>query len=127
MSSIRRAAWLIAAARIALGAAVLAAPERVLARWLGEANARHGGVKDLGRGLAARDIALGLATLATLDDPVIGPRVQLGCALADGADAASTLLERESLPLLGVVGTVVVAGGAALAGVFFARQLANER
>ncbi|MHB8531788.1 MAG: hypothetical protein ACYDC2_03605 [Solirubrobacteraceae bacterium] len=127
MSATRRAAWLVAAGRVALGAAVLAAPEPVLSRWLGEANARHGGVKDLGRGLAARDIALGFAALATLDDPVIGPRVQLGCALADGADALSTLLERDSLPTVGVIGTVAVAGAASLAGVYFARQLANER
>jgi hypothetical protein len=121
----RRGAWLIAAGRVALGAAVLIAPERVMTRWLGEDNARHGGVKDLGRGLAARDIALGMAALSTLDDPTIGPRVQLGCALADGADTLSTLLERESLPRVGVVGTVAVAGGAALAGLYFAHRLAQ--
>lgn len=126
MNGVRRAAWLTAAGRIALGAAVLAAPERVMTRWLGEGNARHGGVKDLGRGLAARDIALGMAALATLDDPVLGPRVQLGCALADGADAVSTVLERRSLPRFSALGTVAVAGGAALAGLFFARELARE-
>ena len=97
-----------------------------MTRWLGPANAVHGGVKDLGRGLAARDIALGLAALWTLEDPVLGPRVQLGCALADGADAVSTVLERDSLPTVGVIGTVLVAGGAALAGVYFARELARE-
>lgn len=126
MGSVRRAAWLTAAGRVALGAAVLAAPERVMTRWLGEGNAKHGGVKDLGRGLAARDIALGMAALATLDDPVLGPRVQLGCALADGADAVSTLLERRSLPRISALGTVLVAGGAAVAGVFFARELGRE-
>jgi hypothetical protein len=121
-----RAPFLFALGRIAFGAAVLAAPERVMARWLGERNARHGAVKDLGRGLAARDVALGIAALATLEDPVIGPRVQLGCALADGADAVSTLLERDSLPRAGMLATVAVAGGAAIAGVYFAKQLADE-
>jgi len=115
----------MAAGRTALGVAVLAAPERVMSRWLGGENARHGGVRDLGRGLAARDIALGVAVLQTLDDPVIGPRVQLACALADGIDALSTVLERDSLPSSGVLGTVAIAGGSAIAGLYFAHRLAH--
>lgn len=105
---------------------MLVAPEQVMTRWLGEQNARHGGVKDLGRGLAARDVGLALATLQTLDDPVIGPRVQLACAFADAADALSTLLERRSLPRTGAIGTVLVAGGSALAGSYFAHRLAHD-
>lgn len=121
----RRAAWLIATGRVALGAAVLAAPERVMSHWLGEDNARHGGVKDLGRGLAARDIGLGLAVLQTIDDPVVGPRIQVAVALADAADAISTLLERDSLPAVGVLGTVAIAGGSAIAGLYLAHRLAH--
>ncbi|HLH14883.1 MAG TPA: hypothetical protein VKV16_08855 [Solirubrobacteraceae bacterium] len=119
----RSAARLIAGGRIALGAAVLAAPERVTARWLGAENARHPAVADLARGLAARDIALGLAALQTLDDRRAGPRVQLGCALADGADALGTLLARKHLPALGAIGTVAIAGGSAALGVYIAGQL----
>ncbi|HEX9481270.1 MAG TPA: hypothetical protein VF927_04145 [Solirubrobacteraceae bacterium] len=122
----RRAARLIALGRVAIGVAVLAAPEAVMSRWLGEENARRGGVKDLGRGLAARDIGLALATLQTLDDPVIGPRVQAACAVADGVDALATLIERRSLPKSGVIGTVAVAGGAALVGFYCAHRLAHE-
>ncbi len=96
-----------------------------MSHWLGKDNARLGGVKDLGRGLAARDIALGLAVLQTLDDPVLGPRIQLACAFADGVDALGTVLERESLPRLGVLGTVAIAGGSALAGLYFAHRLAR--
>jgi len=121
----RRAAWLIAAGRVALGTAVLAAPERVMSRWLGADNARHGGVKNLGRGLAARDIGLGLAVLQTLDDPVVGPRVQLAVAFADAADAFSTLMERDSLPPVGALGTVAIAGGTAIAGLYLAHRLAH--
>jgi hypothetical protein len=117
---------LLAAGRTALGMAVLAAPEAVIARWLGEDNARLGAVRGLGRGLAARDVALGFAALQTLDDPVLGPRVQAACAFADGVDAVATLLERDALPALGVVGTVAVAGGAAAAGLYFAHRLAHE-
>ena len=122
----RRAARLIAIGRVAIGVAVLAAPEAVMSRWLGEENARRGGVKDLGRGLAARDIGLALATLQTLDDPVIGPRVQAACALADGVDALATLIERRSLPRSGVIGTVALAGGAAVAGLYCSHRLARE-
>ena len=120
----RRGARLLAYARAAIGIAVLAAPEPVMSRWLGKENGRHGGVKDLGRGLAARDIGLAVAALQTLDDPVIGPRVQAACAVADAVDAVSTLLERRSLPGVGVAGTVVVAGGAAAAGFYFSHRIA---
>ncbi len=117
---------LLAYGRAAIGLAVLVAPEAAMTRWLGAKNAGHGGVRDLGRGLAARDVGLALATLQTLDDPVIGPRVQLACAAADAADAVSTLLERDSLPRVQALGTVVVAGGAAVAGLYFAHRIAHE-
>ncbi|HEY7836105.1 MAG TPA: hypothetical protein VIB59_01485 [Solirubrobacteraceae bacterium] len=122
----RRGAWLLAAGRAALGAAILAAPEAVMSRWLGAENARKGAVKTLGRGLAARDIGLAVASLQTLDDPVIGPRVLVACALADGVDALATLIERESLPASGAAGTVVVAAGAAAAGLYLAHRLAHD-
>ncbi len=97
-----------------------------MSRWLGAQNARRGAVRDLGRGLAARDLGLAFASLQTLDDPVIGPRVLLACALADGADALATLAERDSLPPLAAVGTFAVAGGAAAAGAYIAHRLAHE-
>jgi hypothetical protein len=122
----RRAAWLIAAGRAAIGTAVLLAPETTTSRWLGPENARRGAVRALARGLAARDIGLALATLQTLDDPVVGPRVQLACALADGADALATVLEREELPPFAAAATVAIAGGAALAGLYLSHQLAHE-
>ncbi len=122
----RRGAWLIAIGRVVIGASVLAAPEPVMSRWLGAENAANPAVKDLGRGLAARDVGLALATLQTLEDPVIGSRVQAACAAADATDALATLLARRSLPLKGVLGTVAIAGGAAAAGFYFSRQLAHE-
>ena len=124
-SALRGAARLLAAGRVALGVAVLAAPERLTARWLGEQNARLPAVADLARGLAARDIALGIAALQTLADPVAGPRVQLACALADGADVVGTILAREHLPRRGAAATVAVAGLAAFAGAWTARGLAR--
>jgi len=105
---------------------VLLAPEATMSRWLGPENARKGAVKALGRGLAARDLGLALGVAQTIDDPVVGPRVQLACALADGIDALATIVERDSLPAVQAVGTVVVAGGAAVAGAYLARRLAHE-
>jgi hypothetical protein len=121
----RRGAWLLAAGRAALGVAVLAAPERVTGHWLGEANARLPVVGDLARSLGARDLALGLATLQTIDDPVLGPRVQLLCALVDSADTLATIIARAGLPRKGVIGTVAIAGASAGAGFYFSHRLAH--
>jgi hypothetical protein len=122
----RRGALLLAAARVALGVAVLAAPEQVTARWLGEEHAALPVVGDLARSLGARDLALGLATLQTLDEPVLGPRVQVLCALVDSADVLATVMARASLPRKGVYGTVAIAGAAAAAGLYFSHRLAHS-
>jgi len=121
----RRGAWLLAAGRAALGVAVLAAPERVTSGWLGKDSAKLAVVGDLARSLGARDVALGIATLQTLEDPVIGPRVQLACALVDSVDVLATVIARASLPRKGLYGTVAVAGAAAGAGFYFSHTLAH--
>jgi hypothetical protein len=121
--SARRGALLLAAGRGALGVAVLAAPEQVTAGWLGRSNAQLPVVGDLARSLGARDLALGIATLLTLDDPVTGPRVQLLCALVDATDVLATVRARVSLPRKGLYGTVAVAGAAAGAGLVFSHTL----
>jgi hypothetical protein len=121
----RGGVMLMAGGRVLLGAAVMAAPEQVVSRWLGEENAKSPALLDLARGLAARDIALGVATLQTLGDPVAGPRIQAACAVADLVDCGATVLAREHLPLKGAVGTVVVAGAAAVAGFWWAHRLAH--
>jgi hypothetical protein len=120
----RRGAFLLAAGRAALGVAVLAAPEQVTARWLGEESSRLPVVGDLARSLGARDLALGLVTLKTLDDPA-GPLVQAACAAADSVDVLATILARDALPRRGVYGTVAIAGAAAGAGFYFSHRLAH--
>ena len=121
----RRGAWALAAGRVALGAAVLAAPEKVTGRWLGE----HAGrpvVRYLARSLGARDVALGVLVLATLDDRELGPRAQAACAVVDSVDALATLAARSELPAAGIAGVAVVAGGAAGAGFLFSHRLAHS-
>lgn len=121
----RQGATMLAVGRAALGVAVLAAPERVTAGWLGSENASHPVVQDLARSLGARDVALAVATLRTLDDPVAGARVQGAAAAVDMIDAFATLLARRALPAKGVLGTVAIAGGAAAAGLYLARATAQ--
>jgi hypothetical protein len=121
----RQAAAMLAVGRAALGVAVLAAPKRVTAGWLGPEHASQPVVQDLARSLGARDVALGLATLWTLDDHVAGARVQTACAAVDTVDALATFLARKALPPAGVLGTVVIAGGAAAAGFYLARATAR--
>jgi hypothetical protein len=122
----RRGVWLLAAGRSALGVAVLVAPEQVTARWLGEENARLAVVGALVRPLGVRDLALGLATLRTLEDPVVGPMVQAACAAVDTVDALATILARDALPRKGVLGTVALAGAGAAAGFYWSHRLAHD-
>ena len=123
----RRGAWLLAAGAGVLGASVLVAPEAVMSRWLGPENARNGAVKDArARPRGTRHRRSAVASVQTLDDPVIGPRVLVACACADGVDALATLIERDSLPPVGAAGTVAVAAGAAVAGLYFAHRLARD-
>jgi hypothetical protein len=121
----RRAAAMLAVGRAALGVTVLVAPERVTAGWLGPQHASHPVVQDLARSLGARDVALGFATLWTLDDSVAGARVQGACAVVDTVDALATILARKTLPVKGVLGTVAIAGGAAAAGFYLSRATAQ--
>jgi hypothetical protein len=121
----RQGAWLLAAGRASLGVAVLVAPEQVVGRWLGRENAAKSVVLDLARSLGARDLALGVATLQTLDDAALGPRVQAFCAVVDSVDVLATIGARRELPASGVIGTVALAGCAAGAGFYFAHKLAH--
>jgi hypothetical protein len=121
----RQGTWLLAVGRAALGMAVLGAPEQVTAGWLGPEHARHPVVQDLARSLGARDVALAIATMQTLDDPVAGSRVQAACAVIDTVDVVATILARKALPGKGVLGTVAVAGGAAAAGFYLAHKTAH--
>lgn len=114
----------MAAGRVALGTAILLAPERVTGAWLGPANAAQPLVSALARMLAVRDLGLGLATLGALGDPVLGPRVVTVAAFADTVDAVATYGARSVLPRSGVWGGVAVAGGSAVAGFYMARALA---
>jgi hypothetical protein len=121
----RRAAGLLGAGRAALGAAVLIAPEAVTSHWLGGDNASHPAVRYLARSVGARDLALGVLALCTLDNAAVASQVQAACAVSDAVDALATVAVSKRLPLVGAVGTVTVAGAAAVAGFYLSRTLAD--
>ncbi len=121
--STRRVVGLLALGRVALGTAVLAGPERVTSHWLG-AHASHPAVRYLARSLGVRDIALGALALCTLGDARVSAQVQTACALTDSVDALATVAARSELPAVGAIGTVAVAGAAAVGEIFLARALA---
>src|SRR3954465_7670010 len=103
----------IGAGRAALGAALLLAPDLVTSRWLGDSREA---TSVLARGLGARDVVIGAGTLTGDRGWVLAG---VGAHLAD-LYASGTA---SGLPRGGRLGTVALAGGAALLGAWLATQL----
>jgi hypothetical protein len=121
---VRRGATALAAARTAIGVVALASPALVGRPWVGAAaNGTPGRV--LARALGGRDLALGLGTLAALQqiplagpdhsDSVAGLWVGLG-AMADSLDVLATAIAWDELPSIGRWLVAASAGGAAVTG-----------
>ncbi len=103
-----------AAARAAIGVALIAAPGPVGKRWLGDVSERRSAQLALS-GLGGRDLALGLGTFWALSGRRRTPRPWLiASAGADTADLLATLRSREGLNTAAVIGTVAIAGGSAV-------------
>jgi hypothetical protein len=106
----------LAAGRVALGIALVAAPDAAARRWLGETSADDPGRQIAVRGLGARDVALGVGTLVALrgegDVRRAAHWLEAG-AVADLADAASTAVA-EDLDVSRATGVVVALSAAAL-------------
>jgi hypothetical protein len=118
----RRGARLLAGGRMAFGAALLLAPERIAANWVGE-HAKSPAVRSLARSIGVRDMVLGMIALHTIDHPQVGPRWQATCASVDTVDLLAALTARSDLPASGLAGTILLAGGAAVAGFRFSSAL----
>jgi hypothetical protein len=103
-------ARLVAAGRTGFGVALVCAPGRVTAPWLG-GDSGLAGTRVVTRGLGARDLALGAGALA-VSERQLRPWVAAGIA-ADAADLVATVAAGDSLPLAGRV----LVGAAASAGV----------
>jgi hypothetical protein len=111
----RRIGLVLSAGRAAFGVAMVAAPELIGEKWIGEPG-RYERVALLSRSLGARDLVLGAGAavmLARGNDE--GGRVLLaGQAVSDAADFAGTLAVRERLPESGATWTLALAGVSAV-------------
>jgi hypothetical protein len=102
----------IALGRLAIGAALVAAPRGPFGTgWIGaEAERPAAGV--LLRAVGARDVAIALGTLISLQRGTSLKPWVLGAAIADGTDFVGTLAAGQGIPMAGRVGVGAIAGGA---------------
>ncbi len=104
--------------RVAMGVRYLVRPSAAGPTWVGRRTARRAQAHVLTRGLAARDVALGIGALAAITR---GDRVQArdwmcGHALADGVDLIATVAVRDRLPRRGgSFATAMATGSTAIA------------
>ena len=112
--SARDAARAIAAGRMVIGAALMAAPTAARG-WIG-GDAQRPGAQVLCRALGARDVILGGLTLHVIDRPGVGSRTVATGAVADAVDFAATLAVRNRLPAVAATGSLALAGACAAAG-----------
>jgi hypothetical protein len=121
----RLGARVLAGGRVGLGIGLLVAPRGLARAWVGR-HAERPSVQALVRAIGARDAVIGMIALHTLDHPEVGPRWQRTAAALDAIDAAVTVAAARDLSAANVAGTVVLAGGAAVAGLTFARSLNGD-
>jgi hypothetical protein len=99
--------------RVAYGAALIAAPERVTRRWLGPSAGTPPTQVPL-RGLGAREIVVhGAAIAAVMRGAPLRPFLAAS-AVGDTADIIATAAGRRGLPAGSAPATLAVAGGSAL-------------
>ena len=115
----RHAATAVAAGRVALGLAALAWPSVPARPWVGP-SADELTTQVLGRALGARDVALGLGTLAAARQAPSGSGLASAWyaagALSDALDLAITVAAWPRLPRFTRWLIAASAGGAAIAG-----------
>lgn len=112
MSGGRSAAAVVCGLRVAYGAALLVAPERITKRWLGPAR-NTAAAKVALRALGAREVAIhALALSAAMRGESLRP--WLGASIAgDLNDIAVTFAGRAGLPRGAAPATAAVAGASA--------------
>lgn len=117
----RRSAQVLAAGRVAIGAALVVVPERIGASWVGP-DAGSAGTQVFARALGVRDVALGTGVLVALreGDPV--KRWLALSAMCDAVDFGATLAA-PGIPMRGKLATAAIAGAALVAGVRLTRSL----
>jgi hypothetical protein len=108
--------------RVVVGGGLTLAPGLAGEGWMGH-DAHRPATQVAIRALGARDLAIGLGTAYTVGQGY-GARPWLWAGvLADATDFAATLKAREDLTALAVSVVGLVAGGSALLGLWFSREL----
>ena len=113
----RTIARLIALGRVAIGAVLVAAPERAGERWIGDTS-RSGGAQVIIAGVGARDLALGLGTAWALGGGEGERPWLLAGVVADTTDLVVTLRHRDAISVSALIGVGVIAGGSAALGLW---------
>src|SRR4051812_45386215 len=104
-----------AAGRVAIGTAMVLAPEKVAATWIGGREASRTGPQVVTQALGIRDAALGAGILSSVGSSAARTWL-LAAVAADAVDLAATLRGRESLPWTAVAGVSVIATASAALG-----------
>ena len=119
----RLLAQIVAAGRVLVGLMLFVVPTRVTRHWVGATEGERTGTKVMAMGLGARDVVIGAGALAAVHagNGAAKPWL-LGSAAADLMDLTATLRAAGDLPTGAVAGTVLVAGGAAAAGIYVLTQ-----
>jgi hypothetical protein len=110
----------LAGGRALIGVALVAVPAPLTRLWTGD---DRPSTLVVGRGLGARDLALGAGALVALRRGR-DARAWIAAGIAgDVADLASSLAAGDAIPRTGRLGTAALAGGAAIAGAWLLRAL----
>lgn len=122
---LRALATLIAAGRTAVGVGAFLFPTRFARSWVGTAGA-HPSLQPLARGLAARDLALGIGSLLAMKHGRGVRGWSEAGALADLGDALGTVMSWRQLPEKERMVVLAVASASAAAGLVIARGVEDE-
>ena len=112
----------IALGRIAIGAAIVAAPARFTRGWVGDI-AMQPGAQAISVALGARDVAVGAGSLLALERGADARAWFAASVVCDAADGIATFSRRDHLPPAGAIGVTALAGSAALAGLWLLKDL----
>ena len=108
--------------RIVVGAGLTLAPRLAGDAWFGS-DSRRPATQVAIRALGARDLAIGVGTAYAAGQGYGARPWLLAGILADATDLAATLKARDDLRPLAVAVVGAVAGGSALLGLWFSREL----
>lgn len=114
----------IAAGRLVIGALLVARPQgQVGAGWVGGEEAQRPATALLFRSVGARDMALGLGTLAAQRNGSPLRPWLLGATLADSVDLVATFAAGKAIPKGGKAAIALLAGGAIVQQLAIARSV----